>query len=158
MPEVTPGAVLTTDATVVCVPRYALAARHISTVSRRAVDRRYDYTPHPGAQQYDHLVPIELGGANAVTNLWPQPAAEAKIKDRLENRLHRDVCAGRTSLHAAQTCIRTDWAACWNQTTPNSAAPSFARRARQRTEIRSKPRTMREGFIWEASSRERRRS
>ncbi|HWU47791.1 MAG TPA: hypothetical protein VN133_13625 [Humibacter sp.] len=64
--------------------------------------------------EYDHLVPLELGGTNAVSNLWPEPnAAGARgvnnPKDRVENTLRAAVCGGRVSLAAAQRAIAHDW-------------------------------------------------
>lgn len=57
---------------------------------------------HHSVYVLDDLVPLEVGGMNVPGNLWPQPKAEAAVKDRLENRLHADVCAGRITLAAAQ--------------------------------------------------------
>src|SRR4051812_32445592 len=53
--------------------------------------------------ELDHIVPLELGGAprdrrNLQLQLWP----EAHAKDLDENRLHREVCRGQTSLADAQ--------------------------------------------------------
>ncbi len=67
--------------------------------------------------EYDHLVPLELGGAgNDPRNLWPEKRGSfgaARVKDRLENFLHRAVCSGRMSLRAAQLGIAGDWYAMW---------------------------------------------
>ena len=47
------------------------------------------------AYEYDHLIPLELGGApNSPRNLWPEPGASPNPKDRLENRLRVLVCDG----------------------------------------------------------------
>ena len=63
----------------------------------------YDY-------EYDHLVPLELGGApNDRRNLWPEPGATPNPKDELEYRLNRLVCDGRMSLAAAQAQITSNW-------------------------------------------------
>jgi hypothetical protein len=59
--------------------------------------------------EFDHLISRELGGADVVENLWPQRWVEATQKDGLENWLHREVCAGRMTLKAAQHAIATDW-------------------------------------------------
>jgi hypothetical protein len=62
--------------------------------------------------EVDHLIPLELGGSNRLKNLWPEPYDtewSAKVKDRLENRLHAMVCAGDIELSAAQKAIATDW-------------------------------------------------
>jgi hypothetical protein len=66
--------------------------------------------------ELDHKLPIELGGhpRNQV-NLWLQAwdgTDGAHAKDKLENRLHRMVCAGKMPLTEAQACIWDDWQAC----------------------------------------------
>jgi hypothetical protein len=61
--------------------------------------------------EVDHLISLELGGANDVKNLWPQPIAEARHKDVLENWLHAQVCAGALTLKDAQHRIATNWVA-----------------------------------------------
>jgi hypothetical protein len=66
--------------------------------------------------EYDHLVPLELGGAeNDPRNLWPEPGASPNPKDELEHRLHSLVCAGELSLAAAQREIASDWVAVYRQ-------------------------------------------
>lgn len=66
--------------------------------------------------ELDHKLPIELGGhPRNPMNLWLQSwdgADGAHAKDKLENRLHRLVCAGKMPLGEAQTCIWDDWKAC----------------------------------------------
>jgi hypothetical protein len=70
----------------------------------------------PRAYEYDHLVPLELGGAaNDPRNLWPEPGASPNAKDALERRLHSLVCGGRLPLAAAQATIATDWVAAWQR-------------------------------------------
>ena len=60
--------------------------------------------------EYDHLIPLELGGAlNDPRNLWPQPGPSPNRKDAVENRLHAEVCDGRLGLRAAQAEIAADW-------------------------------------------------
>ena len=59
-----------------------------------------------------HLIPLELGGANSIQNLWPQfylPKPGARQKDVVENRLHKSVCSGAMSLAEAQRRIATNW-------------------------------------------------
>lgn len=60
---------------------------------------------------FDHLIPRELAGADLASNLWPEPRAEAKTKDKLERRLNRLTCAGKMTLKQAQKAIATDWRA-----------------------------------------------
>ena len=71
------------------------------------------YCSGPQGCEIDHLISLELGGANTVDNLWPQPYDgdwNAHDKDRLENTLHKMVCTEKSiSLHDAQQEISTDW-------------------------------------------------
>ncbi|HUA46598.1 MAG TPA: hypothetical protein VMA77_15305 [Solirubrobacteraceae bacterium] len=60
--------------------------------------------------EYDHFVPLELGGAvNDPRNLWPEPGASPNPKDAVEDELNREVCDGRLALAQAQRAIATDW-------------------------------------------------
>jgi hypothetical protein len=66
--------------------------------------------------EYDHDVPLELGGAvNDARNLWPEPDYAVRSgfylnpKDQLESRLKRRVCDGSMSLAQAQRTIAADW-------------------------------------------------
>lgn len=67
-----------------------------------------DADPH--SYEEDHLISLELGGAPAdPKNLWPEHPQAPNPKDKVENRLHRQVCAGTLSLAEAQREIATDW-------------------------------------------------
>ena len=64
--------------------------------------------------ELDHFVPLELGGADDVRNLWPEPSDEPghgveNTKDKVENDLKTAVCHGRIPLTAAQQAITADW-------------------------------------------------
>jgi hypothetical protein len=60
--------------------------------------------------EYDHLVPLELGGAtNDPRNLWPEPGASPNQKDEVESELNRQVCERRMTLAQAQNAIATNW-------------------------------------------------
>jgi hypothetical protein len=90
------------------------------------------------ACELDHLVPLELGGADGMGNIWPEcgPAAAMlddryfKIKDRVENYLADEVKAGHMSLSAAQHGIAEDW------TQYLSAANSYCEAGRRCGRIR----------------------
>ena len=61
----------------------------------------------------DHLIPLELGGADTIDNLWPQ-RIEAKPygpgrKELLTEVLLEKVRSGRLTLDQAQEEIRRDW-------------------------------------------------
>jgi hypothetical protein len=57
--------------------------------------------------EVDRRVPLELGGSNAITNLWPEHHPQAK--DRLENRFHDRVCTHQITLARAQAIFKSDW-------------------------------------------------
>jgi hypothetical protein len=62
-----------------------------------------------GRTELDHLVPLELGGSNDATNLWPEKPPTPNPKDKVENVLNHAVCDGRVKLAAAQLAIARDW-------------------------------------------------
>jgi hypothetical protein len=66
-------------------------------------------TPSSERTELDHLVPLELGGSNDATNLWPEYPPTPNPKDKVENALNAAVCDGRVSLTAAQDAIASDW-------------------------------------------------
>lgn len=122
--HLTPGAVASTDTSAICRSGYATRIRPRGSLWRSLKDAAYDRYGLPRghrsvvddqgvrrpAYAVDHLVPLELGGAPAnLANLWPEPIASAKQKDRVENELHDRVCAGRMSLRQAQNAIARDW-------------------------------------------------
>jgi hypothetical protein len=67
--------------------------------------------------ELDHLISLELGGADTLDNIWPQcgPSGVAlsqrdfKQKDTVENFLAMQVREGRMDLSQAQKAIATDW-------------------------------------------------
>ncbi|HKW17336.1 MAG TPA: HNH endonuclease signature motif containing protein [Terriglobales bacterium] len=67
--------------------------------------------------ELDHLVPLYLGGADTLDNIWPQCGPDGaalddryfKEKDKVEYYLGRQVRAGTMSLSAAQRGIANDW-------------------------------------------------
>ncbi len=111
--SLTPGAVLTLDVPKICTRGYPATVRNITSAEKRQVAAVYHYTGPNSGVEYDHLISLELGGSNDATNLWPEPIAEAHVKDRLENFLHREVCAGRMQLPDVQKRISADWIQLW---------------------------------------------
>lgn len=67
------------------------------------------HIPAQAQSELDHLVPLELGGSNDITNLWPEVGRIPNPKDSVENALNHAVCDGRVSLTAAQNAIASDW-------------------------------------------------
>ena len=104
----------------VCAPGYSKCIRNVPAAEKRSVYASYglqgNHTGYCESQQgceVDHLISLELGGSNDQKNLWPEPyqgeALNAHVKDRLENFLHTEVCAGRIGLKEAQDEISTNW-------------------------------------------------
>jgi hypothetical protein len=61
----------------------------------------------------DHLIPLELGGADTIDNLWPQSLRikpyDADRKELLAEVLLERVRTGRMTISQAQEEIRRDW-------------------------------------------------
>jgi hypothetical protein len=130
-PACTPGDILPENTVdVLCGPSFRTAVIRGSgttPLQKRSVYRMYGIHPpmlNKGANQVceiDHLVPLELGGADTIANLWPECSegyagwngAGFREKDQFENYLHREVCARRMSLAEAQIEISTDWFRYW---------------------------------------------
>ena len=118
----TPGAVLSVTTKDICVPGYAKRARHVPRSRWLAAYRLYNIVPDGKRYEVDHLISLELGGSNELTNLWPQSYItkphNAHTKDKLENRLHALVCDGAIDLKTAQRAIATDWIAAYDKYVP----------------------------------------
>jgi hypothetical protein len=88
----------------------------VTEPEKRASMRAYGDRLPLHAYEYDHLIPLELGGApNRPRNLWPEPGASPNPKDRLENRLRALVCDGSLSLTAARRAIAANWVAAYRR-------------------------------------------
>lgn len=116
----------------VCRPGYASAVRNVSQRTKDEVYAEYGDTTHfNGANgEVDHLVSLELGGSNARANLFPEaadPKPGSHEKDKLENRLHSEVCAGSITLQKAQRLIATNWVAAYRARFSASARAAAAR-------------------------------
>lgn len=106
----TPGRVDTTlTAAGLCPHANTVARRSVSAATKRIVLRSYGLDPVTFHGEVDHLVSLELGGTNDVHNLWPQAGSVPNAKDRIENQLHADLCAGHMTLHDIQQHIAADW-------------------------------------------------
>ncbi|HUY86703.1 MAG TPA: HNH endonuclease signature motif containing protein [Acidimicrobiales bacterium] len=81
----------------------------------------YSATGRRSSYELDHLIPLGLGGSNAISNLWPEPNQGSpaqfdptdpygiNAKDGVEDALHQAVCNGQMSLVDAQMRIVSDW-------------------------------------------------
>jgi hypothetical protein len=112
----TPGVTLSVTRAQICIAGYASGARDVSDAEKADVYARYDVVWVPYAHEVDHLISLELGGSNAIRNLWPEPYAGrwgARTKDVLENRLHELVCEGQLALRSAQRQEARNWVAAY---------------------------------------------
>lgn len=107
----------------ICEIKWGKDARHVTAAMKREAFSRYGYSgnndprcvPH-GRQrcEIDHLISRELGGADVVDNLWPEAYGttpwNAHLKDKLENRLHKEVCITKSiTLKQARDMLVNDW-------------------------------------------------
>ena len=92
------------------------AQKHV-TYDWYGLERPQDNYGQNQVCELDHLVPLELGGADGLGNIWPQCGPDLatlhdrffKQKDIVENYLAARVRAGDIPLDAAQRGIATDW-------------------------------------------------
>src|SRR5271166_2993485 len=127
--SLTPGAVLTTDASTICVPGYAASVRDVSTATKKQVYAEYgvSYPQALGAYEVDHFIPLEIGGSNDIKNLWLEPASPAPgfhQKDQFENFEHGQVCDGTISAAEAQHRMVSDWYFYWQEEVEGAPATS----------------------------------
>jgi hypothetical protein len=119
-PACSPGAVFpTATREQICVSGYAKSVRDVPQSEKQQVYAEYGIKSHkPGEYEVDHIVSLELGGSNEIANLYPE-AAEPRPgfheKDRYENYLHDQVCAGRIDLREAQRRIAENWLRYWQE-------------------------------------------
>jgi hypothetical protein len=115
----TPGDILP-DATKdqICTPGYSQQVRNVPDRVKEDAYAEYGIASHStGEYEVDHLVSLELGGSNDISNLWPEAAVPKPgfhEKDKVENYLHAQVCSGAISLQDAQREIATNWLDVYN--------------------------------------------
>lgn len=110
----TPGDIMSSNITEICVSGYSDSVRNVSQKMRDWIYIEYRLSPDQPADSFevDHLVPLSIGGSNDEKNLWPQPRDPRpgyKEKDVLENYYHRQVCDGEMSLAEAQSIMANNW-------------------------------------------------
>jgi hypothetical protein len=128
-PELTPGAInhAITQANIkqnICKKGWSTKSIRPTSSYTTALKRKqlaqYGYAGTKlSLYEEDHLISLELGGhPTDPHNLWPEVwngPCGAHIKDALENRLHKLVCAGTVTLSEAQHEIATDWIAAYRR-------------------------------------------
>jgi hypothetical protein len=129
-PRCTPGAIdpqvtAANISSTICSAGYTANIRppeRVTEPEKIASAAAYGYAGPLHTAEYDHVIPLELGGdPNDPTNLWVEPndnpsaTTTTNSKDSLENVLNGLVCSGRLSLTAARQAIATDWVAALQQ-------------------------------------------
>lgn len=124
----TPGAVRTTSKSEIC--SHGTRELRLYNTDRRKARQREDHIlerygvlgalPIPVAGhtqnfQFDHLIPLGIGGADDDRNLWPQPYPDAKLKDKLEWRIRDLVCREGADVVTLQREIATNWGAAYKK-------------------------------------------
>jgi hypothetical protein len=103
-PKLTPGRVARGDED----------RRGVTPQMERKLFARYRLPWSRRAQfKIDHLIPLELGGADSIDNLWPQSLRTRPYgpdrKELLTEVLQGRIAKGQITLEQAQEQIRTDW-------------------------------------------------
>ncbi len=149
-PNCTPGAIspAVTQATIqstICVSGYTDTVRppdSITNKEKTGSAAAYGYTGSFSTGEYDHLIPLEVGGdPNDSHNLWLEPndkpnaTSVNNTKDVLETKLKDLVCKGTITLAAAQQAIASNWVTAYQTyvgplsgttTSPSSTTPTSA--------------------------------
>ncbi len=118
--DCTPGAAITgVTKDQICTPGYAKSVRNVPEKEKNDVYLEYGITSHvEGEYEVDHLISLELGGSNDISNLWPEPADPKPgfhEKDKVENELHKQICEGIITLQQAQQQISNNWLTVYQQ-------------------------------------------
>lgn len=126
-PQLTPGEVLSQETrAVICAKGFSTKSVRDSQTTpqeKQAVYPEY-HIKKPAHNigptqtcEIDHFISLELGGADTLKNLWPECGVgnvvkgtpDFRIKDKVENYLHAQVCNGSLTLQEAQREISSDW-------------------------------------------------
>jgi hypothetical protein len=120
-----PAVTARTIRSTICVSGWTAKVRpseSITNTEKRASMAAYGDKGSTSRYEYDHLIPLELGGAvNAAGNLWPEPDYTTHSgfylnpKDHLENALKHLVCSGKMPLLTAQELIATNWVTAYHK-------------------------------------------
>jgi hypothetical protein len=129
-PHCTPGAISpavtqANAASTICTSGYTATIRppaSVTAIEKRGSAAAYSYTGSLQTGEYDHLIPLELGGdPNDSANLWVEPndrsgaSTTYNSKDSAENALNHLVCSGQMTLAAARQAMATDWVAAYQR-------------------------------------------
>jgi hypothetical protein len=103
---------------VLCSSRFnASSIPAVPESEKHAVEVEYGVTPkgYGSTLEIDHIVPVEIGGSNDISNLFPERPPGYRVKDMLQDKLHYLVCSGAMTLHTAQVGIAANWQALYKK-------------------------------------------
>jgi hypothetical protein len=109
---ITSGVTQSNYRTTGCDPRYERRMRPPASEIREATRWiREEFRLGPATHsRLDWLVPLSLGGANNLQNIWPVPTpVTASRKRKVDQDVQRAVCAGTVGLTAAQSAMAANW-------------------------------------------------
>jgi hypothetical protein len=113
----TPGAVTTTDANVVCEVEPHTTVPSLPASLQTAVFTAYDDTSPKALHKHtlDWLVPYDLGGAGVKANIWPAAVAGTGFYQKIQTDeiLRQMVCRRELTLTQAQQALETNWYSAW---------------------------------------------
>ena len=97
--RMTPGKLCTADDPNFQEYRYAeqipYCRRNVPQEEKRRIADAYGVAWETRANyEFDHRIPLCMGGGDDDENIWPQPLDEAHVKDRLEDELCQQMRAG----------------------------------------------------------------
>jgi hypothetical protein len=84
--------------------------RNVGTQEKQQIAQEYGNIPEAqwANYEFDHLIPLCVGGSDDVRNLWPQPINDAHQKDILENNICLAMKAGTMTQAQAVQKVH-DW-------------------------------------------------
>ena len=135
--KLTPGVARDVTVETLCTTSTKLV-RLTTQATKATVYKEYGITPKHDPSctgpshscfEIDHLIALEMGGADDINNLWPQeyeviPADSswqkngAHLKDKAENEAHKRICNHSMTMEYAQHAIATDWVKFYNELFP----------------------------------------
>ena len=126
----TPGAVFSTSTDLICDKNYLKNVLNVTPTVQKKVFAEYNlsYKLHD-KYKLDHIISLELGGSNNISNLWPEAdnlTNSSQMKDKLTAYLHDQVCKGNIDISEAQKEISSNWVTYYKKylTTPKTSPAS----------------------------------
>jgi hypothetical protein len=107
----------------ICIPNWTSTVRPNTTYTNKLKLKQlteFNFVDKdPKNYEEDHIISISLAGSvDSPDNLIPQSyigKCNARIKDKIEVKLHRLICSRKITLQQAQTEISQDWVASYNK-------------------------------------------